>query len=153
MRKRWQYTILERGHLQVIDIISGLTRSIAVSRGEGQKLFTRVLELAQPITESDVVGIYQLSSDRKRLQLISAFGKADLEAVVELDERAVDLLGPAIEGQMLRTSREQRDTATAMRLFSNMALRSGVIAPLLLDRVMSSITGEALGVADCCPDG
>ncbi|GEM_PF-3088326 len=148
MRKRWQYTILERGHLQVIDIISGLTRSIAVSRGEGQKVFMRVLELAQPITESDIVGIYQLSPDRRRLQLICCFGKAELASVVELDDRAVDLLGPAMEGQMLRTSREQRDTATAMRLFSSTALRSGVIAPLLLDRVIGvMVFGSTDGTA------
>lgn len=136
MRQRWQYTILERGHLQVIDIITGLTRSIALSRGEGQRLLMRVLELAQPITDSDVVGIYQLSPDRRRLQLICSFGKVELASAIELNEWEVDAISPVIDGQILRVAREQRDTMAALRLFNGSALRSGVIAPLLLDRVI-----------------
>ena len=152
MKQRWQSTILERGHLQVTDIISGLTRSIALSRGEGQKSLTRILELAQPITSSDVVAIYGLTPDRKRLQLLCAFGDVELKPAVELDEAAADPLVPVLEGQLVRASREQRQSGVVLRVFGGNTLRSGVIAPLLLDRVIGvMVFGATDGAA--WPDG
>ena len=105
MKRRWQHMLLERGHLQVIEIISELSRSISSSRGEWKRSLLAILESAQPLTDSDVIGIYQLSSDRRRLELISAYGHVSLERTIELASAGLDLLRDVFGGKPLPISR------------------------------------------------
>ncbi len=136
MKRKWQHMILERGHLQVIEIMSELARSIAASRGDWKKAMLSLLESAQPLTDSDVIGIYQLTSDRRRLELISAYGNVPLNRTIELADNDMDLLRDVFAGKPLPISPDRRDGMAALRLFEVEMLHSGVLAPLFSDRLI-----------------
>ena len=136
MKRKWQHMILERGHLQIIEIMSELSRSISASRGEWKRALLSLLESAHPVIDSDVIGIYQLSSDRRRLELISGYGQVLLNKTVELTDTAMDSLRDVLEGRLIPISEGDRDAMGSLRLFDATMLHSGMLAPLVSDRVI-----------------
>lgn len=136
MKRKWQHMILERGHLQVIEIMSELARSISASRGEWKRAMLSLLESAHPVIDSDVIGIYQLTSDRRRLELISGYGKVLLNKTVELTDTAMDALREVLDGRPMPISRGDREAMACLRLFDASMLHCGLLAPLVSDRVI-----------------
>ena len=136
MKRRWQYTILEKGHVQVIDVISELTATIAAKRGEGGNLLARLVDAARPISQSDEVSVYRLTQDRRQLERVCASGDMGLRDTISLDLPSTDVLRPVLDGKPLVISPRQQDAAAVLGVFANGSLRSAVVVPLMRDRVV-----------------
>lgn len=136
MKRRWQHTMLERGHVEVIDIITELSRTVWSHPGAADQSLARVVEAARPVTDADAVGVYRMTPDGRRLELICFAGSVPLVRSIELDRPSADPLRPVLEGRTLEPAADRSAMAAAFRIFGEGVLRGGAIAPLRLERVI-----------------
>ena len=134
MRRRWRYSILEQGQLQVIDIMSELVRSVSTGRGELARSMEGVLASAQLTTNCDVVALYRIT-DRKRLELLSRYGDLHVSETIEMGTRAADLLADLLAGGTVAVSGERHDARAECQMFCN-DIQSMMLSILHAERMM-----------------
>lgn len=140
MKRRWQHTMLEKGHVQIIDIVGELTRSISLGRRDSSDALLQIVETARPITDSDAVAVYEFAQNRKQLELVCASSEIPLKPVIELDWPTADSLRTASEGRLTIIDSQHSELLQALNQFNGDGLlRSGVIAPLLQNRVIGVV--------------
>ena len=130
MKRRWQHMILEKGHVQVIDVISDLSRVTAKEGGKGQDQLHRLVEVARPVVQCDKVALYQLTQNNRQLNLVSHSGEVVIRSQVEF----VDGLHPVLEGRMLSLGFVRNEPKGLLNHFAPDGIRSAVIAPVLLEK-------------------